>query len=122
MQWTIPARDKLATLPLRVRRAILGKTRALADGDPRGMHKPLSGPLRGYYSIRVSRYRAVYTVQEEELANGDLLIFVRVIVVAVGMRKADDKRDVYRLAENLIRLARHEIERFEGEEDISDKG
>lgn len=113
VQWTVPARDKLATLPLKVRRAILDRTKALADGDPKVMYKALKGPLRGYYSIRVSRYRAVYTVEEEEQANGDVLVFVRVLIVLVGIRKAGDKRDIYKLAQNLIRFANDEVDHFE---------
>lgn len=111
VQWTRPAKEKLATLPPKVRRAILDKTIALADCDPRESHKPLTGPLRGYYSIKVSRYRAIYTVREERLANGDTLLLVRVVVVAVGMRKAGDRHDVYALAERLIRFAGLEIEK-----------
>ena len=88
VQWTRPAKERLATLPPKIRRAILEKTSALAKGDPRKAHKPLTGPLRGYYSIKVSRYRAIYTVHEETLANGDTLLLVQVVVVAVGLRKA----------------------------------
>jgi len=53
VQWSQPAKAKLATLPSKVRRAILDKTKALADSDPRDAHKPLTGSLRGYYSIKV---------------------------------------------------------------------
>ena len=111
VQWTLPAKAKLGTLPPKIRRAILDKTKALADCDPRDAHKPLTGPLRGCYSIKVSRYRAIYTVREEKLANGDTLLLVQVVVVAVGMRKAGDRRDVYALAERLIRFAGLEIEK-----------
>ena len=110
VQWTRPAKEKLAELPPKIRRAILEKTAALANTDPTRAHKPLTGPLSGYYSIKVSRYRAVYTVLEEQLANGDVLVFVRVVVVAVGMRKDGDKRDVYRLAERLVRFANRPID------------
>lgn len=106
VQWTLPAKEELATLPPKVRRAILDKTRALATCDPRKAYKPLHGPLRGYYRIPVSRYRVIYTVNEDRLANGDLQLLVRVVVVAVGIRKAGDKHDVYKLAEKLIRFAR----------------
>ena len=105
VQWTRPARDALAKLPPEVRRTILDKTAALANCDPTAVHKRLAGPLWNYYSIKVTRYRAIYCVDEETLANGDVLIFVRVVVVAVGIRKKGDRRDIYRLAEKLIRLA-----------------
>ena len=105
VQWTRPARDALAKLPTKVRCMILDKTAALTDCDPTAVHKRLAGPLRGYYSIKVSRYRALYCVHEETLANGDVLVYVRVVVVAVGIRKEGDRRDIYRLAEKLIRFA-----------------
>lgn len=105
VQWTRPARDALAKLPHKIRRAMLDKTAALAHCDPSTAHKRLRGALGEFHSIRVSRYRALYRVDEETLANGDVLIFVRVVVVAVGMRKEGDRRDIYRLAERLIRFA-----------------
>lgn len=111
VQWTRPAKEKLSTLPHKIRRVILDKTKALAQCDPRSAHKPLTGPLRGYYSIKVSRYRAIYSVREETLANGESLLLVHVVVVAVGMRKAGDRLDVYALAERLIRFAELEIEK-----------
>lgn len=120
--WTRPARDKLAKLPPKIRRGILAKTRALADGDPRTAHKPLTGPLRGLYSIKVSRYRALYQVDEQRLPNGEVLILVRVVVVAVGMRKEGDKRDVYRLAQRLIRYADIESDHPQNQEGRDDAG
>ena len=115
IRWTRPARDKLATLPLKARRAILAKTGALAKTDPKTAHKPLTGPLQGYYSLRVGRYRALYRVEEEQLANGDTFVSITVLVVVVGQRKEGDKRDVYKLAEKLIRYANREIDRHEGD-------
>lgn len=106
VQWTLAAKERLATLPLKIRRAILAKTGALAEAsDPRAVHKPLTGPLQGYFSIKVSRYRAVYTVHEQRTASGEMILLVRVVIVAVGMRKEGDKHDVYRLAEKLVALA-----------------
>ena len=106
VQWTLAAKEKLAELPLKIRRAILEKTGALAVcADPRKAHKPLDGPLRGYYSIKVSRFRAVYTVHEQRAASGETILLVRVVIVAVGMRKEGDKHDVYKLAEKLVALA-----------------
>lgn len=113
VQWTRPARDGLAKLPTKVRRALLDKVRALADCDPRTVHKRLVGPLCDYYSIKVSRYRALYRVDEETLADGNKLVFVRVVVVTVGIRKSGDRGDVYRLAQRLIRLAGMEIDEAE---------
>lgn len=120
VQWTVPAKDGLASLPKKVRRAILAKTRALADCDPRTAHKPLTGPLQNYYCIKVSRFRAIYKIIEETLPNGDVLVFVRVVIVAVGMRKAGGKRDVYNLAKRLVKFAVSEIEQAPEQEDADE--
>jgi len=58
--------------------------------------------LTGYYGITYGRYRAIYTVNEHEQANGRVIVTVRVRFVAAGMRKASDKKDVYNLARRLL--------------------
>ncbi|MEE9295929.1 MAG: type II toxin-antitoxin system RelE/ParE family toxin [Phycisphaerae bacterium] len=109
IQWTEPARNKLRELPERIARRIVEKIAWLGDQDnPRLAGKALRESLRGYYSLRVGRYRAIYIVDEEKLTNGDVLILVRVVVVMVGPRKAGDRDDVYKLAERLIRLSGYE--------------
>lgn len=59
--------------------------------------KPLSGDLAGYRTLRAvgQRYRIIYRVD-----NG----MVRVLVVAIGIRKEGDRYDVYRLAQRLVKL------------------
>jgi hypothetical protein len=76
----------------------------LRSGDPRKASKPLVGPLAGYYRITYARYRAVYSVQEELLVGGERILHLRVIFIAAGVRKERDKRDIYRIAEKLVRL------------------
>ena len=51
----------------------------------------------GYRSLRAvgQRYRVIYRVEEDQ---------VLVLVVAVGIRKEGDKRDIYTLARKLLRL------------------
>jgi len=65
--------------------------------EPEKQGKPLSDELAGYRSIRTvgQRYRILYKVEEEQ---------VIVVVVAMGIRKAGDKKDVYELAKKLARL------------------
>lgn len=65
------------------------------DAEKQG--KPLSGNLAGYRTLRAAsqRYRIAYRID-----NG----MVRVLVVAIGIRKEGDKYDVYRLAQRLVRL------------------
>ncbi len=68
----------------------------LADA-PEKQGSPLIGPLAGYRSVRAAgqRYRIVYRVDYGR---------VPVIVVAAGIRKEGDKRDIYTLAQRLVRL------------------
>lgn len=105
IQWTETARRQLANLPKKVRRGLLDKAKNLRTcGDPRRAHRALVGPLTDYYRITYGRYRAVYCVQEDELASGDVLVYIRVLFVAVGIRKEHDRHDIYKLAEKMIDL------------------
>lgn len=80
----------------RIRSQIIRRIQRLAD-DPEKQGKPLIGPLAGYRSLRAAgqRYRIVYRVDRGE---------VRVIVVAAGIRREGGRRDIYRLAQRLVRL------------------
>ena len=64
--------------------------------DPGAKGKPLAGMLRGYRSKRAvgQRYRLVYRIDEAAL---------KVVVVAIGIRKDGDKKDAYALAKKLWR-------------------
>lgn len=84
---------------------MLDKANELRDADdPSAVHKPLTVPLRGYYRISYSRYRAIYSVTRESLVGGDVRYHFRVRFVAAGIRKEGDKKDVYRLAQKLLQL------------------
>jgi mRNA interferase RelE/StbE len=103
VRWTKTAKDSLNGLPLKVRKGLLRKADELAEGpDPREWCKPLTGPLQGYYRIVYSRYRAIFSVKEERLANGDKLLHLEVVFIAAGIRKELDKKDVYRVAQKLV--------------------
>lgn len=104
IQWTAAAKKGLKKLPPKVQRGILNKIDELYDCDPRSVHKPLIGPLQGFYRIAYSRYRAIYQVVEEKQARGEVLIQLRVLFVAVGIRKEHDKKDVYEIARKLMAL------------------
>ena len=41
---------------------------------------------------------------EEELADNDVVIHVRILFVAEGIRKEHDKKDVYKVAKKLVDL------------------
>lgn len=81
-------------------RRIRDKIRERIDGlteDPEKQGKPLADELDGYRSVRAvgQRYRIIYRV------DGDKVL---VLIVVVGIRKEGDKKDVYRLAQRLVRL------------------
>jgi mRNA interferase RelE/StbE len=78
-----------------IRDAIRERIRALVT-DPEKQGKPLLGPLRGFRSLRVyhERYRILYRADRQEVV---------VMVVAVGIRKEDDRKDIYALAQKLLR-------------------
>ena len=103
IRWTETAKESLKGLPLKVRKGLLAKADELTEGpDPRERCKPLTGPLQGYYRIVYSRYRAIFSVKEEKLANGDKLVHLDVVFIAAGIRKELDKKDVYRVAQKLV--------------------
>jgi mRNA interferase RelE/StbE len=105
VQWTETAKEGLRQLPQKVRRGLLDKAGALRDADdPESIHKPLTGPLQGYYRLCYSRYRAIYRIEREKLANDDVIQRVVVLFVAAGIRNEGDKNDIYRLAEKLLKM------------------
>ncbi len=63
--------------------------------DPEKQGKRLLASLKGYRSLRVGHYRAIYQVQRSKIT---------VLVVEVGMRKEGDKADVYELVRKLLDL------------------
>ena len=101
MKWQIimqPIAEKLLADigDRRVRESISKRIDGLAN-DPEKQGKPMIDELRGYRSIRAvgQRYRILYKVEAER---------VIVVVVALGIRKEGDKKDVYELAKKLVRL------------------
>ncbi len=101
MRWhiklTLPALKQLAAIKdTRVRESISRRINAL-ENDPERQGKPLGDELTGYHSIRAvgQRYRILYKLEAEQ---------VIVVVVALGIRKQGDKKDVYELVKKLARL------------------
>lgn len=80
----------------RIREQIRDRINGLAR-DPELQGKPLGGELAGLRSLRAAaqRYRILYRVERSRIL---------VIVLTVGLRRAGDRTDVYRLAKKLIRL------------------
>ncbi|MCH8744939.1 MAG: type II toxin-antitoxin system RelE/ParE family toxin [Chloroflexi bacterium] len=80
----------------RIRQQIASRIDHLVeDADQQG--KPLYGQLVGYRTLRAvgQRYRIIYRIE-----NG----LVIVLVVAIGLRKEGDKKDIYVLAQRLLKL------------------
>jgi len=79
----------------RTRMAIIRRIDALVK-EPEKQGKPLRGWLAGFLSLRAAgqRYRVVYIVN-----NGGN----RVLVYMVDIRNEGNRRDVYALAEHLVR-------------------
>ena len=97
------AKKHLATIrDRRVQEGLRTSLRRL-EYEPEKQGKPLSDELAGYRSIRAvgQRYRILYKLEEEQ---------VIVAVVALGIRKAGDKKDVYELAKKLARLGLLDID------------
>jgi len=91
---TLEAKQQLKNLDSRTRRQVAAKIDNLQfEPDKRG--KALQGSLSGFRSIRAAgqRYRIVYIVENRE---------VIVLVVAVGIRKEGDKKDIYALMKKLV--------------------
>ena len=78
-----------------LRETLVRRMRKLAD-DPEQQGKPLLAELAGYESVHAAgRYRIIYRLDRS--ANS-------VYVVAVGIRREGDKRDVYALTKKLLDL------------------
>ena len=79
----------------RTRAAITRRIDALTE-EPTKQGNALRGELAGFMSLRAAgqRYRVVYGVDEREQ---------RVVVYTVGIRKEGSRRDVYALAQRLVR-------------------
>ena len=74
---------------------ILRKIESLEE-EPNLLGKQLKGPLKEFRSVRAAgqRYRIIYKVVEYQ---------VIVIIVAVGIRKDGDKKDIYELMKKFIK-------------------
>ena len=91
------AKEHLASIKdRRIQEGLKTSLRRL-EYEPEKQGKPLSDELAGYRSLRAvgQRYRILYKLEEEQ---------VIVAVVALGIRKAGDKKDVYELAKKLAKL------------------
>lgn len=75
--------------------AIIDRIEALGR-DPEKQGKPLVRRLAGFRSIHAAgRYRVIYKIDNDATV---------VWVVAAGIRKEGDKKDIYKIAKKLLKL------------------
>ena len=89
------AAKNLKAIEKRALRQILNKIESLKE-EPYLLGKPLKGPLGEFRSVRAAgqRYRIIYKILDKEII---------VIIIAVGIRKDGDKKDIYELMKKYIR-------------------
>jgi mRNA interferase RelE/StbE len=77
----------------KVRRTILNRIEGLSD-EPAKQGKMLVKDLSGFRSIHAAgRYRIIYKVDKQ---------IVIVYILAAGIRKQGDKKDIYKIAKKLL--------------------
>ena len=85
----------------KIRRAILNRMEDLSK-DPDKQGKKLVKDLSGFRSIHASgRYRIIYKIDKHT---------VIVYVLAIGIRKESDKKDIYRIAKKLLNAGLLDLE------------
>jgi mRNA interferase RelE/StbE len=89
------ASENLLKVDIKTRTQIINKIELLKE-EPLLLGKALKGPLKELRSIRAAgqRYRIIYKIDKEEII---------VIIIAVGIRKVGDKRDIYELMKKYIK-------------------
>ena len=76
----------------RIQQQLVDRSRGLAN-EPEKQGAPLIAELSGYRNCRAvgQRYRIIYRIDDKV-----------VLIVAVGIRREGDRRDIYRLARRLL--------------------
>jgi mRNA interferase RelE/StbE len=88
----------------KIRRVILNRIEGLSDG-PENQGKMLVKDLSGFRSIGTAgRYRIIYKI--------DIQIVV-IYVLAAGIKKQGDKKDIYKIAKKLLTAGLLELETAE---------
>jgi mRNA interferase RelE/StbE len=92
---TIIASESIKKLDKNSQKQIVNKIESLRE-EPLLLGKPLKGTLKEFRSIRAAgqRYRIIYQVFESEII---------VIIIAVGIRKDGDKKDIYELMKKYVK-------------------
>lgn len=66
VELTPRAESSLRRLDRSVQVRVVGKLREIQGADdPRNFMKPMTGPLKGYFRLRVGNYRVIVDLQDE---------------------------------------------------------
>jgi len=77
----------------KIQRTILDRIQKLSD-EPEKQGKNLVKDLSGFRSVHAAgRYRIIYKIDKQT---------VIIYVLAAGIRKAGDKKDIYKIAQKLL--------------------
>lgn len=101
MSWQIVVTSMAKTMLMdisdrRIREKLIERIDGLKT-NPELQGKALIGELAGLRSVRAvgQRYRIIYKVERQKIT---------VLIVFVGIRKQDSKRDIYALAKKMLKL------------------
>ena len=77
----------------KIQRSILDRIQKLSD-EPENQGKKLVKDLAGFRSVHAAgRYRIIYKIEKRT---------VIIYVIAAGIRKEGDKKDIYKIAKKLL--------------------
>lgn len=85
----------------KIQRTIIDRIRGLSD-EPDKQGKRLVKDLSGFRSVHAAgRYRIIYKIEKQ---------IVTVYILAAGIRKEGDKKDIYQIARKLLKAGLLDIE------------
>jgi len=90
------AANNIREIDSKTQKQIINKIELLKE-EPLLLGKQLKGPLKEFRSVRAAgqRYRIIYKVNQSEII---------VVIIAVGIRKYGDKKDIYELMKKYIKI------------------
>lgn len=87
----------------KIQRAIMDRIHKLSD-EPKKQGKSLVKDLSGFRSIHAAgRYRLIYKIDNQA---------VIIYVIAAGIRKEGDKKDIYEIARKLLNAGLLDLDKF----------
>jgi mRNA-degrading endonuclease RelE of RelBE toxin-antitoxin system len=104
IRWSNVAANNLRGMSHSERLGVMAEVDALQDSYLHEEHKPLKGPLQGLFHVVFGRYRVVYQIAPEKLADGSYYVNIIILFIAEGERKEVEKSDVFKVAKRLYEL------------------